>query len=153
IYGFEKTEPHLWAWRVLEVARTTRNEAATMIGLPEKQYTQPESAKETDNNGQLKVGRYEGKARNTTRGSSIPGSVTFEVLSIGATNQNLEVYMSFSKGLCGIGTFTGKLSRQSFTLYGELTSNDQYCGERSWNMVTICRLGGEREIHCSYVLT
>lgn len=152
MYGFENTEPHLWAWRVLEVARAARNDGAVMLGLPEKEYSHVETRTETVRSDQLRMGHYLGQARNTTSGSPISGLVVVDILSVDNNNKTLTVNMSFSQGLCGTGSFSGKLSSHSFSLKGELSSSSQPCGEQSWNMVTICRFGEEQEIRCSYRL-
>jgi hypothetical protein len=41
-YKLENTEPHLWAWRVWEIARAARNVAAKQLGLPERKYDDKE---------------------------------------------------------------------------------------------------------------
>lgn len=37
-YELEDTEPHLWAWRIWQVARLARNAAAKELGLPVRDY-------------------------------------------------------------------------------------------------------------------
>jgi hypothetical protein len=61
--------------------------------------------------------------------------------------------MEFANGLCGKGSFSGKLSENSFSLIGKLNSTDQPCGEQSWTMVSICRFGEQERLHCTYSLS
>jgi curved DNA-binding protein CbpA len=152
-YGLEKSEPHLWAWRVLEIARAARNEAALSLAIPEKKYAQSESDTDERDVERLTIGRYEGVARNTTRNPPLLGSVVFEVLSIDFVSQTLKVNLDFSNGLCGSGSFSGKLSEKSFSLTGKLKSAGQPCGEQSWTMVNTCSFREQVRLHCTYSLS
>jgi hypothetical protein len=152
-YGLERSEPHLWAWRVLEIARAARNEAASSLGIPEKNYSQSESNPDEKGLERLRIGRYEGDARNTTRTPTLSGSVVFDVQNIDSVNRVLRVNMEFANGLCGKGSFSGTLSENSFSLIGKLRSTDQPCGEQTWTMVAICRFGEQERLHCTYSLS
>ena len=98
------------------------------------------------------LGRYTGRAWNTTSDPSIRGDVVLVISDADLRLRTVSVNMSFSDGLCGEGESTGSFDRGVLTLIGELSSHGGTCGEQSWTMLTSCTVSPDGDLRCEYWL-